>query len=89
MECDKIIGLIKKKTIAEVPEDWVYAFQTARQNPRPFKVIPIEPDIIRDWTTFLKERYNPKCPFQTRPIREAMVMKEETMFQYRNSYNGA
>lgn len=28
MECDKNFGLIKKKTIAELPKDWVNAFET-------------------------------------------------------------
>lgn len=91
MECDKNMGLIKKNTIAEVPEDWVNTFKMARQNPRPFIVIPIEQNIVRDWASFLKNKimYKPKCPFKTRPIREAMVSKEDEMFRHRNSYNGA
>lgn len=72
-----------------MPEDWVYVFQTPRQNPCPFNVIQIEQNIIRDWATFLKEKYKSKCPFKTRPVREAMVMKEDTMFKYRNNFNGA
>ncbi|KAG8331473.1 hypothetical protein J6590_041087 [Homalodisca vitripennis] len=51
-------------------------------------VIPVEQNIIRDWTKFLKDRYKPKCPFKNCPIREASVDKEDNMFQYRNSFNG-
>ncbi|KAG8283857.1 hypothetical protein J6590_007872 [Homalodisca vitripennis] len=61
----------------------------SRQHSCPFKVVPVEQNIIRDWTKFLKDRYKPKCQFKTRPIREALVNKEDNMFQYRNSFNGA
>lgn len=88
MECDKNIGLINKKTIMETPDDCVNAFKTARQHPQPFIVIPVEQNMIRDWTTFLKDHYNPKCPFKTRPIREAIVEKDDNLFKYRNTFNG-
>lgn len=88
MECDKNSGLIKKTTYAEVPTDWGSAFETARANPMPFKVIKVEQEILRDWTTFLKNLYEPKCTFKTRPIREATVVNTDPLFKYRTTYNG-
>lgn len=75
MDCDNNMGLIKTKTIAEMPADWLFIFETARQNPRPFKVICVEQSMIRDWTTYLKDYYIAKCPIKRRPIREAVVQK--------------
>ncbi|KAG8303915.1 hypothetical protein J6590_107036 [Homalodisca vitripennis] len=60
---------------------------TARSNPSPFKIIPVQQHMIRDWTTFLKEQYKEKCPFATRPIREAKMLKDETELFYRPTYN--
>ncbi|KAG8334706.1 hypothetical protein J6590_084344 [Homalodisca vitripennis] len=44
--------------------------------------------MIRDWTTFLKEQYKEKCPFATRPRREAKMLEDETELFYRPTYNG-
>lgn len=71
MECDENMGLVKTKTVVELPSEWITVFETARINPCPFQVINVEQEMIRDWTMFLKDcgMYVKKCPFKTRPIK--------------------
>ncbi|KAG8253056.1 hypothetical protein J6590_044051 [Homalodisca vitripennis] len=87
-ECDQNISLVNKKSTVETPEEWNHVFMTARSNPSPFKIIPVQQHMIHDWTTFLKEQYKEKCPFATRPIRGAKMLKDETELFYRPTYNG-
>lgn len=89
MECDKNMRLIKTKIIAEMPTDWLRMFETARQNPRPFKVICVEQYMIRDWTTYLNDYYTATCPFKTTAIREPVVQKKDDMIKHRISFYGA
>lgn len=46
MECDKNMGLVKTKTVVELPSEWITVFETARINPCPFQVINVEQEMI-------------------------------------------
>ncbi|KAG8247139.1 hypothetical protein J6590_067785 [Homalodisca vitripennis] len=41
-----------------------------------------------EWDKHLLEQYKEKCPFPTRPIREAKMLKDEIEVFYRPTYNG-
>lgn len=69
--------------------EWLRIFETARQNPRSFKVICVEQYMIRDWTFYLNDYYTATCPFKTTVIREAVVKKEDDMIKRRISFYGA
>lgn len=87
MECNRNMGLINTKSTAELPSDCIKVFQEARNNPTPFILVDVTQDMLRDWTS-LESRYAMKCPFPTRPIREAKVNKDDTKFHCRaNHYN--
>lgn len=89
LECDKDFGLINQKSRAEVPEDWIEVFKSARVKPMPFEVVEVEQSNFKNWTFFFKERYRRKCPFPTRPIRELKIVKEHPrLIYYRTTYNG-
>nr|CAD7462130.1 unnamed protein product [Timema tahoe] len=54
----------------------------------------VDQSIVRDWKAFFGEptvcRYVNKCPFPTRPIKEAKISKEHPRFiQHREMYNAA
>lgn len=89
MECDKNMGIINCKTRAELPEDWVDIFRTARDKPTPFHVEEVDQSLVRDWTKFLEPLYMKKCPFLSRPIRELEVSHQHPrIIRHRDSYNG-
>lgn len=73
MESDRNMAIIKTKSRAEVPQDWIDVVESSRQNPSPFKVIDVDQGVIRNWTEFLEDQFVKKCPFQTRPIKEVRV----------------
>ncbi|XP_069687825.1 uncharacterized protein [Periplaneta americana] len=90
MECDKNMRLINTKAVAEVPMDWVRIVVQARCKPKPFDVVLVNQDMIGSWESFLQQKYWRKCPFLTRPIREAIITKEHPrLIQHRDTYNGA
>lgn len=90
LECDKDMGLIKTKTVTEIPQDWVGVFRSARVKPEPFTVIEVDDGMIRDWSSFLEEFYIKKCPISTRPIRELKVEADHPrLVIHRELYNAA
>lgn len=90
MECDRNMGLINSKAFVELPSGWDDHIRNARVKPSPFKVISCEDQtIFRSWSHHLKDYYIPKCPFESRPVRELVIKKEEPrMIDHRDAYNG-
>lgn len=89
LECDKNMGLINQKIRAEVPSDWIAAFQQARMKPSPFIVEECSQTMFRKWKEHLDGIYKKKAPFATRPIREYKVSHEHPrLASFRPSYNG-
>ncbi|CAH1113450.1 unnamed protein product [Psylliodes chrysocephalus] len=84
------MGLINFKANVEFPSGWDDHVRNARVKTSPFKVISCEDQkIFRSWTDHLKSYYILKCPFESRPIRELLIKKEEPrIIDHRGSYNG-
>lgn len=92
LECDKNMGLIKSKSVVEVPNEWITVFENARKTPSPFKVVPVDQEIVRDWSDFLLKDcglYVKKAPFKTRPLKVLKVSKTDKNILHRSTYNGA
>lgn len=90
MECDKNTALVKHTSPAETPQDWVNVFQVARCKPSPFIVEEVNQEMVKDWSTFLDEKYSSKkLPCKTREIKELEVTKAQPSFiRTRETYNG-
>lgn len=89
LETDKNMGLINQKTRTELPSDWAEIFRDSRVKPKPFDVIEVNQTMFRKWTQHLSEKYRKKCPFKTRPIREAKFVKTHPRFMFhRSTYHG-
>jgi hypothetical protein len=88
MECDRDMALINQKARAEVPDDWVRVFATARERPTPFNVMQCNQDLFCKHGEFLSEFYKSKCPVPTRDIRELVFKRSVPVMYYRMAYNG-
>lgn len=90
MECDKDFGLINQKARVELPDEWAEVFKLARTKPAPFDVVQVTENFFKTWTKYFSINfYKTKCPFQSRPIREIKILKEDPHFLYfRSSWNG-
>lgn len=89
LESDKDMGLIRRKTKAELPKDWIDIIKDARAKPTPFQVVEVDGSMIRDWTDFLQPRYRPKCPFPSRVIKEMKIERHHPrLIRHRDTYNG-
>ncbi|XP_044744777.1 uncharacterized protein LOC123306720 [Coccinella septempunctata] len=83
------MALINTKANAEIPADWMEIIESARCKPSPFKVIPVDNSITRDWIAFFEKSYLRKCPFPSRPIRELEIRKSHPrMIFHRDTFNG-
>lgn len=90
MECDKDFGHVNQKARVELPNEWAEVFESSRVKPTPFDVVRVTQDFFKQWTEYLSTNfYKTKCPFQSRPIRELKILKEDPQFIYfRSSFNG-
>ncbi|KAG8314510.1 hypothetical protein J6590_091425 [Homalodisca vitripennis] len=83
------MAVIKTKSRAEVPQDWIDVVETSRQNPGPINTLDVDQSIIRDWTAFVEGHFVKKCPFPIRPIKELLVTANEpNKILHRETYNG-
>lgn len=73
LECDKDFGLIKQKSVVEVPSQWVNVFKEARIKPAPFEVICCTQEMFLAWTSFLLPFFRKTCLFPTRPVKEIQI----------------
>lgn len=90
MECDKNVGLINQKTLAETPEDWRNAIASARVKPSPFLVVDCNKEMFYAWGKALATNYQTQFNVETRPIKQIIFRSENTQtVQHRNTYNGA
>lgn len=91
MECDKDFGLINQKARIDIPEEWIEVFKSARAKPTPFDIVPVTQEMFKSWTEYFSNNlYKIKCPFQSRPIREIRILKQDPQFiSFRSSWNGA
>lgn len=55
LESDRNMAIIKTKSRAEVPQDWIDVVESSKQNPNPFKVIDVDQGVIRNRTGFLED----------------------------------
>ncbi|XP_023028220.2 uncharacterized protein [Leptinotarsa decemlineata] len=90
LECDKNTALVKHTAHAETPQDWVTVFQNARCKPSPFTVVEVDQEMVKDWSSFLDEKYkSKKLPCKSREIREFEVLKEHpALIRNRQKFNG-
>nr|CAH7729430.1 unnamed protein product [Callosobruchus chinensis] len=91
LECDLNMGIINQKATVELPFGWNEQIVDARAKPSPFMVVDCEQqDIFRSWTNHLKDDFYKKCPFESRPIKELIISKENPrIMEYRETHNGA
>lgn len=90
MECDRNMSLIKQKSPAELPKDWITVFETARIKPCPFTVVEVDQELIRNWEEYLKPMFHKICTFKTRPVRELLFESiYKRLVQHRSNFNGA
>lgn len=89
MEPDKNMGLIPRRTEAELPSDMRDVIRSARVKPSPFGVVDFGRENFKDWGKFLSDRYVKKFTAKTRPIKEVRItqIKSRTI-DHRCSYNG-
>ncbi|KAG8310336.1 hypothetical protein J6590_066039 [Homalodisca vitripennis] len=73
LETDKNMGLVNQKAKVEQPKEWAEIFREARVKPSPFSVIEVDQLLFRNWSDHLNKIYTKKCPFKTRPVREAKI----------------
>ncbi|KAJ8932319.1 hypothetical protein NQ314_014756 [Rhamnusium bicolor] len=86
----KNMGLINKRTSADLPSHWVDEFKTARTKSAPFVVLEVDQCFIRQWKKYLVPRYILKCTFAVRPIREILVEAIHPRYvSHRATYNGS
>lgn len=89
LECDKDFALVNQKHKAEIPEDWIAAFQSARMKPSAFITEKVELNFFRRWESQVQKFYKKTCPFPTRSVKELKLSKENPRLVYfRDSYNG-
>ncbi|XP_072390766.1 uncharacterized protein [Diabrotica undecimpunctata] len=89
MECDRDMGVINQKIMAELPEDWYTEIRSCRVKPNPFDVVEVDQSLIRNWLLFLDKIYVTKPTYKSRPIRELEILKDHPrLFKHRDSYNG-
>jgi len=90
LECDKNMGLINQKSAVETPDGWRTVFEGARHSPSAFVVVNCQQSMFRQFTKYLSPGYKPVCPFQTCPVKEFRVEKDQPHLVYlRDSFNGA
>ena len=90
LECDKNMGLVNLKTRMELPEDYYGLLEHSRTKPTPFSVIRVQRHMVKDWGTFLKDKFKAKCPFPIQEIREIYCTRDHPKLMYfRPSYHGA
>jgi hypothetical protein len=89
MECDRDMGLVNQKSEVEVPSEWAEVLRHSRAKPTPFNVVEIELEQFRDWAEFLEPKFQKKCPFPTRTVRELKIKKSEPKLVFhRDNFNG-
>lgn len=89
LECDKNMGLINQKSRVEIPNEWNEVIRAARRKPSPFHVVEVQQDFIYNWTSYFKNPFKKKCPFQTRPVTEIKFCQEHPRtVNIRTTYNG-
>lgn len=52
MEPDKNMGLIPRRSAAEMPSDWRDIIKNARVKPSPFEVVAFESVLFKAWGAF-------------------------------------
>lgn len=89
LECDRDMGLVNQKVVAELPQDWMAELATCRLKPSPFIVHEVDQAMLRDWSAYFNGIYKKKSPFPTRPIRELRITEAHPLLiEHRSTYNG-
>lgn len=89
LECDRNMGLINQKAVAETPDDWNNIIRNSRKNPSPFIVIDCKQEMFKRWDEYLSSFYKKTCPFPSRPVKVFRVTQEHcSLVEHKDSYNG-
>lgn len=78
MEPDKNMGLIPRRSAAEMPSDWRDIIKNARIKPCPFEVVAFERVSFKAWGDFLSCKYTKKLTAKTRPMREVRITQSQS-----------
>lgn len=91
LECDRNMGNINLKTKIEAPDDWFELLRVSRTKPSPFSVEVVTQNMVRDWSSFLKNyAYVKKCPFPIQKTKEVSCTACHCRFiLHRDTYNGS
>ncbi|RUS86935.1 hypothetical protein EGW08_005340 [Elysia chlorotica] len=89
MECDRDMAVINQKLPVNTPSEWQQHFTTARQNPSPFNVIPVDQTLLMNVDKHIGNFFVAVCPVKTQPLREVIFSADHPrLMQYREGWNG-
>lgn len=83
------MGLLRRHSEAETPEDYREIMRSARTKPCPFEVVSFQRENFKQWGSFLAPKYTKRFTAPTRPIKEVRISQNKVRtIDHRDTYTG-